>query len=160
MDPNSLEAIQTYGVGPGSDTAAAGILAVFAGMFMVILVVFLVLYVFMAICLMKIAHKTNTPNAWFAWIPILNAVLMLQIAKKPVWWIVLAFIPIVNLVWIVLQILVWMAISRECGKAEWLGILIIIPVANIILPAYLAFSKNGTTPAQPAQPVPPAQPAM
>jgi len=152
MDPNSLEAMQTYGAGPG-----AGLFAVFAGMFMVIFIIFLVLYIFMAICLMKIAKKTNTPNVWFAWIPILNAVLMLQIAKKPVWWIILAFIPFVNLVWIVLQVLVWMAISKECGKEEWLGILIIVPVANIIVPAYLAFSKNG---AAPVQPVPPSQPAV
>jgi hypothetical protein len=150
----------TYSGSAGSDAAAAGIMAVFAGMFMVILVVVLVIYIFMAVCLMKIAKKTNTPNGWFAWIPILNIVLMLQIAKKPVWWIVLIFIPFVNFVWIVLQILVWMAISRECGKEEWLGILMLVPVANLFVPAYLAFSGNGVTPAQPAPPVPPVQPAV
>lgn len=153
MDPNYAA---TYSGGAGSDAAAAGVLAVFAGFFMVILVVAIALYVFMAICLMKIAKKTDTPNGWFAWIPILNIVLMLQIAKKPVWWIVLLFIPFVNIAWIVLQILVWMAISKECGKEEWLGILIIVPVANIIIPAYLAFSKNNI----PSQPIPPVQPAI
>jgi|WetSurMetagenome_2_1015567.scaffolds.fasta_scaffold97589_2 hypothetical protein len=150
----------TYGGSAGSDAAAAGIMAVFAGMFMVILVVVLVIYVFMAVCLMKIAKKTNNPNGWFAWIPILNIVLMLQIAKKPVWWIVLIFIPFVNFVWIVLQILVWMAISRECGKEEWLGILMLVPVVNLFVPAYLAFSGNGVAPVQPAPPVPPVQPAV
>jgi len=150
MDPNYIGSA-------GSDAAAAGFLAFFAGFFMIILVVLLAVYIFMAVCLMKIAKKTNTPNGWFAWIPILNVVLMLQIAKKPVWWIILLFIPVVNMIWIVLQILVWMAISRECGKEEWLGILIIIPVANIIVPAYLAFSKNSTTP---IQSVPPVQPVV
>ena len=154
MDPNYATSYDYSGT--VSPDAAAGFLAIFAGFFMVILVVAIALYIFMAVCLMKIAKKTNTPNGWFAWIPVLNVVLMLQIAKKPVWWIILLFIPIVNMVWIVLQILVWMAISRECGKEEWLGILIIVPVANIIIPAYLAFSKNNIT----SQPVPPVQPAV
>jgi len=156
MDPNFAATYGNYGGDAGSDAAAAAFLAVFAGFFLIIAVVILAIYIFMAICLMKIAKKTNTPNGWFAWIPILNIVLMLQIAKKPVWWIILIFIPLVNLVWIVLQVLVWMAISRECGKEEWLGILILIPVANLIVPAYLAFSGNGTSPVQPAPPVQPA----
>jgi hypothetical protein len=147
----------TYGGSTGSDAAAAGFLAFFAGFFIIFLIVILVLYIFMAICLMKIAKKTNTPNGWFAWIPILNVVLMLQIAKKPVWWIVLIFIPFVNFVWVVLQILVWMSISRECGKEEWLGILMLVPVANIFVPAYLAFSGNS---AAPIQPIPPVQPVV
>jgi hypothetical protein len=154
MDPNYAA---TYSGSVSPDAAAAGIMAVFAGMLMIVLVIVLIIYIFMAVCLMKIAHKTNTQNAWFAWIPILNVVLMLQIAKKPVWWIILIFIPFVNLVWIVLQVLVWMAISKECGKEEWLGILILVPVANIIVPAYLAFSGNG---AAPVQPTPPVQPVV
>jgi hypothetical protein len=144
----------TYGGGAGSDAAAAGVLAIFAGMMLFFLLVFLVIYVYMAICLMKIAKKTNTENAWFAWIPILNMVLMVQVSKKPIWWIILFFIPLAN---IVAMIIIWMAIAKELGKPEWLGILMIVPIANFVVPGYLAFSGNGS-PVQP--PIPPVQPTV
>ena len=100
----------------------------------------------------KIAKKAQVENAWFAWIPILNIILMLNIAKKPLWWLILFFIPIAN---IVFMVLVWMEISRTLKKPEWLGILMIIPLANLIVPAYLAFSKD-ETPAEPISQEPPA----
>src|SRR6266851_559821 len=68
---------------------------------------FAVIYVYMALALMTIATKTNTPNGWLAWIPIANLFLMLTIAQKPAWWFVLCLIPLVN---IVIFIIVWMAI--------------------------------------------------
>lgn len=121
--------------------AAAGMAAFFAGFFLIMMVFMLAIYVFYAICLMKIANKTKTANAWFAWIPILNIILMLQVAKKPVWWIILFFIPFVN---IIMMILVWMGVAKAVNKPEWLGILMIVPIANLVIPAYLAFAKDET----------------
>ena len=109
------------------------------GMALFGLIVGAAVYVYFAICLMKIAKKTNTDNAWFAWIPILNIILMLQIAKKPLWWFLLMFIPLVN---VVISIIVWMKIAEATKKPEWLGVLMIIPVANVIIPGYLAFSSS------------------
>jgi hypothetical protein len=122
-------------------TAEAGAVAagLVGGILIFNLIVFGAFYIYFAICLMKIAQKTNTANAWFAWVPILNVILMLQVAKKPIWWIILLFIPLVN---IIISVIVWMGISKTLGKEEWLGILMIVPVANIILPGYFAFSKN------------------
>lgn len=125
--------------------AGAG-LAILGGFMLFFLLIFVAVYIFMAICLMKIAKKTNTENAWFAWIPILNIILMVQCAKKPIWWIILFFIPFVN---IVAAIMVWMAISKNVGKPEWLGILMILPVANIVIPGYLAFSDDTTATPEP-----------
>lgn len=126
--------------------AAAGMMAFFAGFFIFMMLFFVVIYVYYALCLMKIANKTNTENAWFAWIPILNMILMLQVAKKPIWWIILCFIPLVN---VIIMIIIWMEISKALGKPEWLGILMIVPIANLIIPGYLAFS-NGQTPTKAA----------
>lgn len=114
-------------------------MAVLGGVFIFMLIFALAVYIFYAICLMKIARKTNTPNAWFAWIPILNIILMIQVAKKPLWWIILFLVPIAN---IVVTILVWMAIAKAVNKPDWLGVLMIVPVANFVIPAYLAFSKD------------------
>ena len=99
--------------------------------------IYLVLYVYMAFALMTIAQKTNTENAWFAWIPILNVILMLMVAQKPIWWILLCLIPLVN---IIIGIIVWMAIAEARGKPSWLGILLIIPFVNLIIVGVLAWS--------------------
>ncbi|MDD2758509.1 MAG: DUF5684 domain-containing protein [Patescibacteria group bacterium] len=124
----------------GNPSLIYGQMYALAGSYMIFL---LALYVYMAICLQTIAKKTNTENGWFAWIPILNLVLMLQIAGKPVWWVILFFIPIVNLfAAVIIGIIAWMAIAVKCGKPSWWGIMVIIPLMNIIMPGYLAFSKK------------------
>lgn len=108
-----------------------------AGFGLGFLIVALALYAFVAYCMQVIAQKTNTDNAWFAWIPILNYVLMLNIAKKPVWWIILCLIPLVN---IVILVIVMMAVAEARGKPSWWGILFLIPVVNLVILAMLAFS--------------------
>ena len=97
-----------------------------------------ILYVYFAVCLMLIANKTNTPNSWLAWIPIANIYLMCKVAGKPGWWVILFFIPFVN---IVIYIIVWMKVAEARKKPGWLGILMIIPFVNLIVPGYLAFSE-------------------
>jgi len=102
-----------------------------------VLVIGAAIYVYMALALQTIAAKTNTANAWLAWIPIANLILMLTVAKKPLWWLLLLLIPIVGLV---VGIMVWMAIAEARGKPNWWGILMLVPVANFVVPGYLAWS--------------------
>lgn len=98
----------------------------------------LLIYLYMALCIYKIAKKCNVETAWLSWIPIVQIVPLLQASDKPIWWIVLFFIPLVN---IVIAVLVWMAVAERLGKPPWVGILIIVPIVGIFIPAYLAFSK-------------------
>ncbi len=119
-----------------NEGAAAGVAALGAFL-MVFLVIGLAAYVYMSLALQTIAKKTNTENAWLAWIPIVNIILMLNIAKKPLWWIILFFVPLVN---IVIAILVWMGIAEARNKPNWWGILMIVPVVNLIVPGYLAWA--------------------
>jgi Family of unknown function (DUF5684) len=107
------------------------------GMLLFILVLAAACYVYFALALSTIATKTNTENPWLAWIPIANVVLMLNIAKKPVWWIILFLIPFVS---IVIAIIVWMGVAEARGKPNWWGILLIVPVAGLIVPGYLAWA--------------------
>lgn len=110
----------------------------FLGAFFMVYLVFIgVLYVYLALTLQTIARKTNTENGWLAWIPIVNVVLMCNIAKKPVWWIILCLIPLVNLV---IFIILWMGIAEARNKPGWWGILLIVPIVGIIVPGYLAWS--------------------
>ena len=112
--------------------------ALFSGVVVLFVLVFAAaIYVYMALALQTIATKTGTPNGWLAWIPIANLILMLTVAKKPLWWLVLFIIPIVGLV---IGIMVWMAIAEARGKPNWWGILMLVPVANFVVPGYLAWS--------------------
>ncbi|MCL5432955.1 MAG: DUF5684 domain-containing protein [Patescibacteria group bacterium] len=105
----------------------------------VYLVVILAIYVYLAICLMKISDKTKLGTAWWAWVPILNYALMLKIAKKPMWWIILLLITPINIFFF---IWVWMRIAKAVNKPDWWGILMLVPGVNLIVPGYLAFSKK------------------
>lgn len=113
------------------------------GIFLVLILLSLILslfsYIYLSFCLMRIAGKTKTENAWFAWVPILSFLLMLQIAKKPSWWLILMLLPIVQ---VVIFVIVMMEIAEKLGKPSWLGVLMLLPIANLIIPGYLAFSKS------------------
>lgn len=111
--------------------------AVMGTVMLFVLVTCAAVYIYMALALQTIATKTSTANGWLAWIPIANLILMLSIAKKPMWWILLFLIPLVN---IVIAIMVWMAVAEARGKPNWWGILTIIPGVNLIVPGYLAWS--------------------
>jgi len=114
--------------------AGAGLMA---GMFGIMCIIYLVIYLYFSLCLFKIAKKVGVDNAWLAWIPIVQIVPMLQSGGKPIWWILLCLIPLVN---IIIMILVWMGIAERRGKPSWIGILMIVPLVNFIIPAYLAFT--------------------
>jgi len=107
------------------------------GTFIFFLLVVVAIYVYTALAVQTIAEKTNTENPWLAWIPIANIILLLNIANKPIWWIVLFLIPLVNIIPI---ILVWMAVAEVRGKPSWVGVLLIVPFVGAVVPGYLAWT--------------------
>jgi hypothetical protein len=113
----------------------------------ILLPLLVALYIYFALMLTILARKTGTPDAWMAWIPILNVVLMCHIGRKPAWWIVLFLIPFVNMIMVVV---LWMAIARARGKSPALGILALIPILNLILPLLLAIGPATGIAAPPA----------
>jgi hypothetical protein len=60
----------------------------------------------------KVFQKAGQPG-WAAIVPIYNMIVLIQIARKPVWWILLYLIPIVN---IVIAVMVTHNISVNFGK--------------------------------------------
>jgi len=101
------------------------------------LVLALVIYAVYAYPLYVMGQKTNSQHSWFAFVPILNMVLLLEIAGKDLWWILLFFIPCVN---IIIAIIVWMAVAEAMNKPSWVGALMIIPGVNFVLPFYIALA--------------------
>jgi hypothetical protein len=66
----------------------------------------------------KAFEKAGKPG-WAAIIPIYNLIVLLEITGKPLWWIVLFFIPIVNLIAI---ILVSIVLAEKFGKSAGFGV--------------------------------------
>lgn len=93
-------------------------------------------YVWPAICLQVIGNKTGTLNTWLAWIPIANIYLMCKIARKSGWLTLLFFVPVVN---IVILIIIWMDIANLLKMSSWWGVLMIIPGLNLIIIGRFAF---------------------
>ena len=66
----------------------------------------------------KTFDKAGKPG-WACLIPIYNIVVMLQIAGRPVWWVILLFIPVVN---IVISFVMMIDIAKAFGKGVGFGI--------------------------------------
>ena len=101
--------------GGGGDDAAG---AAAAAVMMVILLAEVVLGILTIVGMWKVFSKAGKPG-WAAIIPIYNLVVMLEIAGKPLWWIILFLIPCVNLI---MAILTFMGVAKNFGKSEGYGI--------------------------------------
>jgi hypothetical protein len=66
----------------------------------------------------KVFTKAGEPG-WACLIPFYNIIVMLKIAGKPIWWILLFFIPLVN---IVIGFLVPISLARNFGKGVGFGV--------------------------------------
>ena len=112
--------------------------AAMAGVFGLFMLLFIAaFYVYGGLAFQTIAKKTNTPDAWWAWVPILNLLLLAKIAKKEVWWGLLCLIPFVG---IIFAIILLMGVAEARNKPNWWGILIIVPLVGLIVPGYLAWA--------------------
>lgn len=107
-----------------------------------VIVTYLVMYVFFAYCLARLAVRVGMPmgkSFILALIPIANIYLIFKMAGKPGWWTVLAFIPVVNIVFLIIA---WVAYLKRIGKPGWWVILLLLPFINLIIFLMLAFGKN------------------
>lgn len=75
-------------------------------------IVCLAIAVFYIASFWTIYKKAGQPG-WAALIPIYNMVVLHQITGKPIWWVILYFVPVVN---IVISIIVTHALSVCFGK--------------------------------------------
>lgn len=98
---------------PTAGETAAGL-----GLGLGFLVLWLAVIVFIIAAMWKVFEKAGKPG-WAALIPIYNLIVLLEIAGKPLWWIVLMLIPFVNLV---VFVILGIAIARNFGKGAGFGL--------------------------------------
>jgi hypothetical protein len=82
------------------------------------LILYLAVIVFIIASLWKVYEKADQPG-WAAIVPIYNIIVLLQIVGRPLWWIVLLLIPIVN---IIIAIIVNIDLAKSFGKEAGFGI--------------------------------------
>lgn len=132
---------------PGNAPPANVLAALFAGFLTVFLFIAVGVYIYTSLCLYLIAKKMNVAEAWAAWIPIIQVWPFLTSAGKPCWWIILLLIPFVNAV---VGVYLWMCIAENLGRNKWLGLLMVLPIVNLVLMGVLAFVKEETAEPAPA----------
>lgn len=84
----------------------------------VVVLVYLAIVVFVIAGIWKAFQKAGAPG-WAAIIPIYNYYVMVKMAGKEGWWVLLLFIPFVNLV---VFFIVSIEIARNFGKSTGFGV--------------------------------------
>lgn len=94
--------------------------------------------------LWKVFTKAGQPG-WAAIVPFYNVFVLLRIVGRPAWWLLLIFVPFVN---IVVLLVVYLDLAKRFGKGAVFGVGLWL-LGFIFLPI-LAFSDATYTPPTPA----------
>lgn len=62
-------------------------------------------------------------KSWEAVVPVYNAIVMLQIMKRPKWWVILLFLPIISPI---IMMVMWVDFIRSFGKRTWTDAILVI----------------------------------
>ena len=107
----------------------------------IVLLLYLSVYLFYSYCCMLICRKTGSAPGVLVWLPLLKLLPMLRAAGMSRWWFVAYFVPLLNLV----PLILWpLKIAKARGKSVWTGVLLLLPVTNLFAFLYLAFSDSAS----------------
>lgn len=118
----------------------------------------IVLYVIWALALYGVFKKAGR-EAWAAFIPIYNYYVLLKVVGRPGWWLILYFIPVVDLV---IFIIVMIDLAKSFGKGAGyaIGLIFLFWIFGMILgfgsARYIGPAAGGATMAPPPPQPPPA----
>ncbi|HEX5223189.1 MAG TPA: hypothetical protein VFZ59_26760 [Verrucomicrobiae bacterium] len=98
------------------------------------------LYFLYCLCLRNICVNAGSKPGLLIWLPGLQMFPLLRAAKMPIWWFLVFCLPVLN----ILAHLLWCArIAAACGKGFFTGLMLFLPVTNVLALLYLAFSGGG-----------------
>lgn len=127
--------------------------------------VFLVIYLYGSYCFVRIGRKLNVDKAWMAWVPIAQIFYMVKCAGRSYGWVFLAFASMIitpmafvasfslgymvaavlsfiaMVATVAFYVLIWVDILSRLNISKWLLILLLLPVVNLFVLGYIAFSK-------------------
>jgi len=95
----------------------------------ILILIYIAFIVFEIAALWRVFVKAGHPG-WAAIIPIYNIYILCKVAGRPGWWLVLFFIPFVNLI---MAIIVYLDIAKNFGNGVGFGIGLVL-LGFIFLP--------------------------
>ena len=109
----------------------------------------------LAIIILSTLHGISTwklytlagKKAWEAFVPVYNGFKLMELINRPKWWIILLFIPIINLL---LLPVIWIETLRTFGKKStgdmWLGVLSLgLYIAYVNYTQEVSYEANRST---------------
>ncbi|HSW99856.1 MAG TPA: DUF5684 domain-containing protein [Patescibacteria group bacterium] len=97
----------------------------------------------MIISMWKIFVKAGKPG-WAAIVPIYNTIVLLRMVKRPIWWIILLFIPVVSLI---VGLMIYYDLAKVFGRGVGTFLLLIfVPIIGFPMLGFGDATYN--TPAQ------------
>lgn len=114
----------------------AGLAALSIGIWIVAMTIGLAAYIFMAMALVKIGKELGYKNTWFAWIPILQTIMLFQLGNVSPW---LLLVPVVNTIFMIIAI---MNITERRGYEKILGLIVLTGIGTYILLYLLAWKPK------------------
>ncbi len=91
----------------------------------IVLILYLVVIVLMVAAQWKVYAKAGKPG-WACIVPIYNIIVLLEMVKKPLWWIILLMIPIAN---IYAAIVIYHRLSVSFGKSTGFTVgMLLLPI--------------------------------
>ena len=113
----------------------------------VLILIWLAVFVVMIAAMWKVFTKAGKPG-WAAIVPIYNTIVMIEIVGRPIWWIVLFFIPVVNFV---VLIIIMLDMAKSFGKGTGFGLgliflsFIFYPILGFGPASYVGPAASGST---------------
>jgi hypothetical protein len=105
----------------------------------IILGISTVVYIFLSICFWLICRKTHIAPGPLVWVPFLQLIPLLRAANMPRVWFFGYFVPIINIIPI---IMLSIKIVKSRGKNPWVAFLLIMPPTALFAFLYLALSRS------------------
>ena len=105
--------------------------------FTFLLLVLVVSDIVASLPLYVIAQKKGHDSPWLAFVPLVNAWLMCDLGDKEWYWLLFLMLPVINAIALAL---IWIAIAEEMDMPSWLGILVLVPIINLLVMYYIAFA--------------------
>jgi hypothetical protein len=107
-----------------ANTAIAGGLLAFGGVMMLVCLAIAVVFL---IGMWKVFEKAGQPG-WACIVPFYNCYILLKIAGRPGWWLILMLIPLVN---IAIFLLVAIDIAEAFGQGAGFGVVLLFLLSGV-----------------------------
>lgn len=107
-----------------------------------IVAAFIAIYLFYSFCCRQICVKIGQRASPLIWLPLFKQLPLLRAANMSPWWFVLGVL-LFPIAWPVMKLVWAFKIGPARGKTWVVGLLLLLPITNVLAFLYLAFSGNG-----------------